>query len=109
MSIPLELRNELSNDIFYTKCCLSYLGDCSGRVEFHHNLIFASRQQNYKWCILPVCHYHHSIEKRKDIGEQLDWIMLSRASVYDIMPFCKAIDYVALKDKLTIKYGIYKQ
>lgn len=106
-AIPPKLRQEMSDDPYYSKCCLAYLGGCSGRVEWHHNLIFGNRQQNFKWCILPVCHAHHEIEKRKDIGEQLDWIMLSRASVFDLIPFCKAIDYVRMRDNLIQKYGNY--
>jgi len=108
-AIPPKLRQEISDDPYYSKCCLAYLGGCNGRIEYHHNLIYGNRQQNFKWCILPVCHAHHEIEKRKDIGEQLDWIMLSRASVFDLMPFCKAIDYVRMRDNLIQKYGIYKQ
>lgn len=103
--IPDTLREEMANDPYYAKCCLSYLGNCSGHIQWHHNLIHAGRQVNEKWCILPVCVYHHEHEKDKDIGEQLDYIMLCRATQSDLTRFSKAVDYNSLKERLTLKYG----
>jgi len=105
--ISEELKQELGNDVYYTKCCISYLGGCSGRIEWHHNLIYQGRQENARFCILPVCHAHHEIEKRKDIGQQLDWVMLNRISDNELQKYCKAVNYLHIKNTLNKEYGIY--
>lgn len=103
--IPEELREEMANDPFYKKCCLEdYTFGCVGKIEWHHNLIYAGRQVNEKFCILPVCKYHHDHEKDTEIGERLDYIMLHRATEDDLRRFSKCIDYVALKERLCTKY-----
>ena len=102
--IPESLREEMSKDIFYKKCCVAD-EFCLGRIEFHHNLIYAGRQVNEKWCILPVCKYHHDREKDKYIGELLDHVMLNRATDDDLRHFSKAFDYLELKNKLNEKYN----
>lgn len=102
--IPESLREEMANDIFYTKCCIAD-ETCAGRIEWHHNLIFGGRQVNEKFCILPVCHSHHDREKVKEIGERLDYIMLNRESDENIVKFCKAIDYLSVKKILNAKYN----
>lgn len=86
-AIPLSLRNELSNDPYYEKCCLSYTGMCLGRIEWHHNLIYAGRQQNKKFCILPLCKYHHIRADLKPIREKLDKIMEDRATPEDLAEY----------------------
>ncbi len=94
----------MANDKFYTKCCIAS-EHCYGKIEWHHNLIYAGRQVNEKWCILPVCRHHHDIEKVKEIGERLDYVMLNRGTDEEIVKFCKAIDYLAVKERLNKKYG----
>lgn len=101
--IPEELKQEMADDVFYKKCCIAD-ETCSGRIEWHHNLIYAGRQVNEKWCILPICHSHHEREKNKDIGERLDYIMLCRAQNDTLELFSKANDYIALKQRLCLKY-----
>ena len=90
--IPPILRDELANDPFYKTCCIED-DFCSGRIEWHHNLIFAGKQVNERFCILPVCHFHHEHEKNHIIGEKLDYIMWSRATPEQIIYFSKATDY----------------
>lgn len=102
--IPTELIEDMDNDPFYKKCCIAD-ETCSGRIEWHHNLIFASKQVNEKFCILPVCHSHHEREKNKDIGERLDYIMLCRAENGTLERFSKVIPYIAIKERLIQKYG----
>lgn len=86
-AIPPSLRNELASDPYYEKCCLSHLGVCEGRIEWHHNLIYAGRQQNRKFCILPLCHGHHMRANNKEVREKLDRIMESRATPEDLAEF----------------------
>jgi hypothetical protein len=48
--IPKKLRDELNSDPYYSRCCLNN-GDCDGRVEWHHTIIYQSRQLQEKWAI----------------------------------------------------------
>lgn len=94
--IPKKMREELSEDPFMEKCCLR-TGMCVGRIQWHHHLKFAGKRINEKWCILPLCEWHHRQEARfKDV---LDEIMVSRATEGELRPYSKAIDYIALKRK----------
>lgn len=102
--IPQELRDELANDQFYKICCIKD-EMCSGRIEWHHNLIFGGKQVNEKFCILPVCHFHHEHEKNSIIGEKLDYIMWSRATPEQIKYYSKAKDYQRDFNRLKQIYG----
>lgn len=87
--IPEELRNEMASDPYYEKCCLTSYGGCSGRIEWHHNLIYAGRQQNHKWCILPICHQHHMKAENHEIRVILDKIMILRATPEELAEYPK--------------------
>lgn len=67
----------LENEPRMKTCCLSYLGGCDGKIDWHHNLIFGGRQSDVPETILGVCQAHHRQADKKEIKEQLDWIMLS--------------------------------
>lgn len=84
-SIPKNLKEELAIDPFMKKCCLFSLGDCNGRVEFHHNYIYASFRQNKKFCILPVCQKHHREESKWK--RYLNSIMLNRMNSQDFLDY----------------------
>ncbi len=85
--IPQQLKDELASDPFMEKCCLYLLGGCNGRIEWHHNLIYAGKQQNKRWCILPLCHEHHLKADRTDIKKQLNKIMIERATPEDLLEY----------------------
>lgn len=102
--IPTSLKEEIAEDKFYKRCCIAD-ENCQGRIEWHHNLIYASKQVNEKFCILPICHYHHEHEKDTEIGDRLDYIMLCRATDDDLKRFSKAVNYLALRYRLRQKYG----
>lgn len=102
--IPIKLRQEMSEDPFMHSCCLSKYGeDCSGKIEWHHNLQFAGRQQNVKFAILGLCKFHH--DKIAYFKEKVDWVMVNRASDDELRSYSKAIDYIALRERLNKKYG----
>ena len=92
--IPQKMREELSEDPFMERCCLRN-ALCRGVIQWHHHLKFAGKRVNEKWCILPVCEYHH--QKESIWKNQLDQVMVSRATEEELKPYSKAIDYVALK------------
>jgi len=104
--IPKKLREELSNDPFYKKCCITGLGD----VEWHHNLIYAGRQVNEKFCILPLNkEVHKNIVKYKT---RCDWIMWSRATPKEIEIYSKAYGYKQMMGRISAlknNYGEYRE
>jgi hypothetical protein len=112
--IPKKLNDEINDDPFYRKCCLSFLGGCGGKniygrtIERHHALIFAGRQVQAKFCILPACPDHHRIADRKDIKELFVWILLNRASVEELQAISKAENYLEMRERLNKKYGQFK-
>ena len=70
--IPLKMREELAEDPFMQECCLRHI-ECQGALQWHHNLMYASKRINEKGAILPLCEFHHRKEgKYKD---QLNFIM----------------------------------
>lgn len=90
-------------DPFYKQCCIT--GSKSGKIDWHHNLIFAGRQVNEKFCILPLLKsIHDNIVVHK---EECDWIMWNRATDEEIKRYSKAIDYFKERDRLNKKYGKY--
>ena len=79
--IPIKLREELSQDPYYSRCARKFDGNCSGRITWEHAFEYQGRQIQERWSILPLCWHHH-------LGEGLDkdknhWIALHRATVDD--------------------------
>jgi hypothetical protein len=105
MAIPVKLREELAADPFYKKCCLT--GTMSGKVDFHHNLIYAGRQVQEKWCILPVANsihqYHQGITS--EVKEKLKWIMYNRATDEELKKYSKCKDLIKERERLNKKYA----
>lgn len=94
--IPKKVREDLAEDPFMRRCCIS--GPlCVGNIQWHHHLKFAGRRQDEKWGILPVCEYHH--RKEASYKEDLDRVMVSRATEEELRPYCKATNYITLKRK----------
>lgn len=102
-TIPKQMRDKMSQDKFYLKCCIAD-ETCSGRTEWHHNLIYAGKRQNELFCILPVCHSHHEREKDRKIGDKLDWIMYNRATEEDKLKYPR-INWKQKLSFLNSKYG----
>lgn len=93
----------MANDPFYKRCAIT--GTTSEKIDWHHNLIYAGRQVNEKWCIIPLAKLvHDKIEKYKD---KVDWIMLNRASDSDLERYSKVINLKEKRDRLNKIYGNY--
>jgi hypothetical protein len=101
--IPPQMRAEMAEDKFYNKCCIADI-ICSGRIEWHHNLLYKGKRVNEKFCILPVCSTHHRMEA--SFKDRLNYIMLNRATDYELKTYSKATDYIAMRDRLNKKYEI---
>jgi len=107
--IPKALRQELSEDEYYKKCCLT--GLTRYKIDFHHALCYKGAQINEKWNILPVVWLKHSQEgdtnsihnckRTKDIAEL---IALRRADEKVFVRYAKAKFAQRLK-YLEKKYG----
>lgn len=108
--IPKQLREEMSQDKFYSKCCIAD-ETCNGKIDWHHNLrsyINGNKGRvNEKFCILPVCKSHHNKADTTEVKEKLDWVMWNRASEQQIIYYSKAISYQQIKQYLNTKYGTY--
>lgn len=103
--IPPKLREEMSQDPFYKKCCIT--GQTSGKIDWHHNLTFGGKRQNEKFCILPLAKEVH--DKIAYYKELCDWIMWNRANESEIQRYSKAINYQQVKERLNKKYGNYTE
>ncbi len=100
--IPKTLIEEVENDPFYKKCCITGLSN--EKIEWHHNLIYGGKQVNEKWCILPLLKsIHRDIVKYK---EKCDWIMLNRATDEELKKYSKVVDYIKMRERLN---GIYNK
>jgi len=103
--ITKELREEMSQDKFYSKCCITGLSKNAVKIDWHHNLMYAGKRVNAKFCILPLADFvHRDIAKHK---EKCDWIMWNRASEEEIELYSKATNYKEVKERLNKKYGTY--
>ena len=99
--IPKKLLEEMLADPFYKICCIS--GRSDEKIELHHNFIFANRQINEAWCILPLSKSIH--DRITDYKDHCDWIMLNRASDETLKKYSKAIDLIRKRDYLNKKFN----
>jgi len=102
-AIPQRLKRELEQDPWYKRCCIT--GRTQEKIEWHHNFIFAGRQVNEKWCILPLSKPIHDREKEKEIKMKLNWIMINRADDETLKKYSKAMDLLEIKELLNKKFG----
>lgn len=107
--IPESLKNEILADPYYKKCARADEGNCKGRITWEHAFIFAGRQLNEKWAILPICAFHHDVDQFQDGGnlnkEKHLWIALNRATDEEIQAVSRAVDYTRQRAYLNTKYG----
>jgi hypothetical protein len=104
--IPEKQKEEMASDKYYKKCCYPLKHICSGKIEWHHNLILGGRQSNLKETILPICQNIHEQARNTEIKEVLDMVMLNRMSDSQIKQISRAIDYSHRKKYLNAKHNI---
>ena len=103
--IPEDLQDKLAADPFYERCCITGAYKRHTRIEWHHNFIFAGRQVNEEWCVLPVAKEVHDQMHDPRIREECDWIMLNRADGATLQLYSKAVDLTKRRDMLNRMYG----
>lgn len=108
MSIPKQLLSSILTDPFYEKCIRHQEKQCSGRVTFEHVWIYAGRQIQELWAIVPLCTLHHAVNEyqeggdlRKEIGQH---VSLQRASDKDLEKYPKT-DWKQKRKYLESKYA----
>lgn len=103
--VPAKLRKEIESDPFYKNCCITGMPATADKIDWHHNFIFAGRQVNEKWCILPICEgLHKRVKSDRNLRERLDWIMLNRATDEQLKKYSKATDLIAKRERLNKIY-----
>ena len=83
--IPEKLREELANDPYYQVCARLKDGDCEGRITWEHAWIYAGKQIQERWAIIPLCWHHHlgaGLEKPKN-----QYIALMRATPAELAKY----------------------
>jgi hypothetical protein len=102
----------MGDDPFYHRCCLTGGGRKTEnrfdqeRIEWHHNFIYAGKQVQEKWCILPIVKRLHD-QMVGEVKDRCDWIMLNRATDDELAKFDRA-DLIRKRERLNEKYGVWK-
>jgi hypothetical protein len=110
-TMPRWLRAKLDQDPFYHVCALRD-AKCGGRVTWEHAIIFAGKQVNEPWAIVPLCEYHHEIGRWQDAGtmdkQKNIWVALNRATDDELRAISKAKDWISERARLNGIYGNYQ-
>ena len=85
--ISARTRAALLSDTRMKSCCLCR--ESGGKIEWHHNLIYAGRQADAPWTILPLCVECHAGADKTETKEKLDYIMLNAATAEDLAMYPK--------------------
>lgn len=111
--IPLKMKAEILVDPRYKICARkNHLGhECEGRITLEHALIYAGKQINEKFAIIPLCAKAHSVDRFQDGGdlnkEINTWISLNLATTEELQSISKVINYEWEKSRLNAKYGVF--
>ena len=110
-NIPAKLRKEMANDPEMQLCMRKELlndhvcgsDPLTGKhIEWDHCIIYAGRQLQEAWAIVPTCWQAH---RGGDLDrEKQTWIALNRATDEQLKSISKAIDYIRERDRLNSIY-----
>ena len=63
MKIPPKIRAKLTDNPFMGRCIYTDHGapnkNCAGRIEWEHSFVYAGKQINEIWAIVPCCTNHN--------------------------------------------------
>jgi len=100
--IPDKLRKKIAEDSYYHNCLRKKEGDCLGRITWEHCWIYAGKQINEKWAIIPLCVHHHlGSGMNKELNQ---WFSIKRATKKDLEKYPKK-NWSQIIKYLTKKYG----
>lgn len=110
-NVPQKLRNKWRKEDWLgiqRECMRADEGNCAGRITKEHAIIYAGKQLQEEWAILDICVYHHEVDEYQDGGgmnkEKHIWLALCRAPEERLLALRKSIDYIALRNRLNVKY-----
>ena len=100
---------KMSLSTYYKACARRCDGGCSGRITWEHVIIYAGKQLNEIWAIIPLCEKHHGVEHYSGSDSFMDKninmsIALNRATDLELQIISKSIDYISLRDRLNFKF-----
>lgn len=111
-TISKKNRALIATDPFYKQCARHAEGGCQGRITIDHSIIFAGRQLDEMWSLLPICAYHHAVDRFQDGGdlnkEVHRWIAINRATDDELRAISRAIPYIRERARLNSIYGPYR-
>ncbi len=123
--IKISHQEHMDNSPFYQVCARAKEGKCDGRITREHAIYFKGKQVNEPWAIVPLCIYHHKLEKYQgdgDLQKEINrWIAYSRATVQDLCDLTgeplsyignklsKVYPLVMERGRMEIKYGVYDE
>jgi len=91
--ISASVKEAILADDYYLRCARMKEGDCNGHITWEHALIYAGRQVDEKWAIIPLCEWHHAVNKHQGGGnenkEKHQWIALKRATKEELAKYPK--------------------
>ena len=106
--IPKQLLHEILEDDYYKRCVRHQEGSCGGRVTFEHCWVYASKQIQEHWAIIPLCERHHGVlsyQDRGDLQKDLNqWYSIHRASEDDFARYPRKA-WIQIRAALDAKYG----
>jgi hypothetical protein len=97
--IPPKMKQEMDASGRMKTCCINNL-NCRGAVQWHHVWIYAHRQINEIWAIVPACEFHHEKAESPQIKKLFQYYSLRMASDADLAKYPK-------KDWLQIKKTVH--
>lgn len=101
--IPPKLKKSLLKDSFM-KICIH--PDCNNQPEWEHCWIYAGKQINEVWAIVPCCYYHHrGGGLNKDFNK---WVSINLANNDDLTVYNKK-DWESERIRLNDKYPDFKK
>ena len=113
--MPPKLRLQCEADPYYKRCARKealHDHECQPDpmtrklIEWEHALIYAGRQIQERWAIIPICWWvHRGPGLVKEINE---WIAINRMSDEDVAKYYK-FNWQQRKQYLNAKYGTYKE
>lgn len=116
-NMPAKLRREMNDKLFYGRCCLTGTGKPNHlasrfdpeKIEWHHNLIFAGKQVQEEFAILPILKRLHDDVSNPEVKDRCDWIMLNRATEDQIKKYSKVVNLQRRLDELNERYGAWSE
>lgn len=106
-----KTKAEINLNPFYKVCARNlYLNDheCKGRITMEHALIYAGKQVDDPFAIVPLCAYSHGVDEFQGnniLDKEINhWIALNRATENDFVKYYKS-DWRQRKVYLNSKFG----